>query len=110
MRSNVLFLFPNKFNPGMINRDKRRSEHVKTFHKCFSLIVYSLLIIVLFGSVAELSFAATEEHTLAGKVSAYMTAHEDSTAGVATVLIKNDEVIYKAKGFADFEQQTTVDE
>lgn len=83
---------------------------MKTFHKCFSLIVYSLLIIVLFGSVAELSFAATEEHTLAGKVSAYMTAHEDSTAGVATVIIKNDEIIYKAKGFADLEQQTPVDE
>lgn len=68
------------------------------------------LIWILFGYTPEPNFSATEQQLLEGKLADYMTEHEESTAGVATIVINEDEIIYKMNGYADIEQQIRVDE
>nr|WP_172372423.1 serine hydrolase domain-containing protein [Sporosarcina jiandibaonis] len=65
---------------------------------------------MLFGYAPETAFSATEQQVLEDKLADYMTEHEEIAAGVATIVIDEDEVIYKMKGYSNIEEQILVNE
>ena len=79
-------------------------------NKLFNIFISFFLIWILFGYTPEPTFSATEQQVLEDKLADYMTEHEETIAGVATIVINEDEIIYKMKGYADIDQQTGVDE
>ena len=79
-------------------------------NKLFNIFISFFLIWILFGYTPEPTFSATEQQVLKDKLADYMTEHEETIAGVATIVINEDEIIYKMKGYADIDQQTGVDE
>nr|WP_245350021.1 serine hydrolase domain-containing protein [Cytobacillus eiseniae] len=64
----------------------------------------------MFGYATKPVFSATEQQRLENKLIDFMTKHENTAAGVATIAVSEDEIIYKMKGYADIEKQTRVDE
>ena len=47
---------------------------------------------------------------LENKLENYMTEYEENVAGLATIVIDQDEIIYKMKGYANIEEQILVNE
>ncbi|QUW23001.1 serine hydrolase [Sporosarcina sp. Marseille-Q4063] len=78
----------------------RNSNLFKTFI-CF------LLLWILFNPQ---SITANEHADLESKLENYMIEHEGDVAGLATIVIDQDEVIYKMKGYSNIEEQVLVDE
>ncbi|MEC2072577.1 serine hydrolase domain-containing protein [Alkalihalophilus marmarensis] len=83
------------------------NHHTNQFSKVF--ILY-LLFFVLFTLDFPLTLSANEAASIENKVEEYLKEHEKDTAGLATIVINEGEVIYKMKGFADKENQIPVTE
>lgn len=79
-------------------------------HKLSSVFIYCYLIWILFGYTPKPTFSATELQVLENQLDDFMKEHEDTAAGVATIAISENEIIYKMKGYADIGQQTPIDE
>ncbi len=77
--------------------------------KRFNLFICFFIVWILFGYGTP-TFSATEQQVLDSKIEDYMTENEKKSAGVATIIINEDEIIYKMKGYADIEKRTRVDE
>lgn len=55
-------------------------------------------------------FSANEHTVLENKLDDYILEHEGDIAGLATIVIDEDEIIYKMIGYADIEEQIPVNE
>jgi CubicO group peptidase (beta-lactamase class C family) len=80
----------------------RNNKVVKTFI-CF------LLLWTIFGNNPQ-PITANEHTDLENRLENYLIEHEESVAGLATIVINEDEVIYKMKGYANIEEQVLVNE
>ena len=78
-------------------------------HKFFKTFICFLLLWTLFGYNSQL-ITANEQTDLENKLENYMIEHEEDVAGLATIVIDQDEVIYKMKGYANIEEQVLVNE
>ena len=78
-------------------------------HKFFKTFICFLLFWTLFGYNSQL-ITANEQTNLENKIENYMIEHEEDIAGLATIVIDQDEVIYKMKGYANIEEQVLVNE
>ena len=54
--------------------------------------------------------SANEPIGLERKLEDYLIEHEENVAGLATIVVDQDEVIYKMKGYANIEEQILVNE
>jgi len=81
----------------------RGSKILKTFI-CF------LLLCILFGYNPPSTFYANEHIFSVNKLEDYLNENKKDIAGLATIVIDQDEVIYKMEGYADIHKQVPVNE
>ncbi len=65
----------------------------------FRTFICFLLIWILFGYNSDSTFSANEHLTLENKLEDYIREQEENVAGLATIIINQDETIYKMRGY-----------
>ncbi|WP_368505156.1 serine hydrolase domain-containing protein [Alkalihalophilus sp. As8PL] len=78
--------------------------------KVFKMFICFLLLSILFGYHPPSTYSASEPILSEKKVEDYLKEHKKDIAGLATIVIDEDEVIYKMEGYADREKQILVNE
>ncbi|MBS4207220.1 serine hydrolase domain-containing protein [Bacillus sp. FJAT-50079] len=79
-------------------------------NKIFKTFICLLLLLILFGYSPQSTFSANEHPVLENKLENYIKEHEENIAGLATIVIDQDEIIYKMKGYSNIEEQILVNE
>ncbi|WP_078380712.1 serine hydrolase domain-containing protein [Sutcliffiella halmapala] len=79
-------------------------------NKAFKTFICFLLLWILFGYNPLSTFSANENTVLENKLENYMIEHGGDVAGLATIVIDQDEIVYKMKGYANIEEQILVNE
>ncbi|WP_100407740.1 serine hydrolase domain-containing protein [Bacillus solitudinis] len=79
-------------------------------NKVFRTFIGFLLLWILFGYNPQLTFSTNEHSVLENRLENYMIEHEGNIAGLATIVIDQDELIYKMKGYSNIEEQVLVNE
>lgn len=83
------------------------NHHTNRFSKVFILYLLSL---VLFAFDPPSTSYANETAATEDNIEEYLKKHDKDIAGLATIVIEEDKVIYKMKGYADIENQIPVTE
>ncbi|MED1603352.1 serine hydrolase domain-containing protein [Alkalihalophilus marmarensis] len=83
------------------------NHHTNRFSKYFILYLLSL---VLFSFHPPAISFANETASTEDNIEEYLQEHDKDIAGLATILLEEDKVIYKMKGYADIENQIPVTE
>ncbi|AIF45078.1 hypothetical protein [Virgibacillus sp. SK37] len=79
-------------------------------NKIFMAFICFLLLWMLFGYNPQTTFSANDHALLKNKVENYILEHEENIAGLATIMIAEDEITYKMKGYANIEKEVPVNE
>ena len=79
-------------------------------NKVLKTFICFLLIWNLFGYHPQSVLSANEPIGLEKKLEDYLIEHEENIAGLATIVVDQDEIIYKMKGYANIEEQILVNE
>ncbi|MDV2884783.1 serine hydrolase domain-containing protein [Alkalihalophilus pseudofirmus] len=83
------------------------NHHTNQFSK---VSILYLLFLVLFTFDSPSTLSANVADSIENKVEEYLKEHEKDIAGLATMVIDEDKLIYKMKGYADIENQIPVTE
>ncbi|MDV2685654.1 serine hydrolase domain-containing protein [Alkalihalophilus lindianensis] len=78
--------------------------------KVFKSFICFLLLWILFGYHPPSTFSANEPIFSENKVEDYLKEHKKEIAGLAAIVIDEDEVIYKMEGYADREKEILIKE
>lgn len=73
------------------------------------LFIFTLLFLFFMGNHALETFSAQEKNNIEKELAQYFTEHTDDIAGLATIVINEDDVLYKMEGYANIEEQLPVD-
>src|SRR5690625_3653677 len=79
-------------------------------NKLLNTVLFLLLLYTLCGYTAQSTFAANEQIALEKKLEDYIIEHKENIAGLVTIVINQDEVIYKMKGYSNIEEHIPVNE
>lgn len=77
--------------------------------KRLNIILTLLLLWTLFGYAPESTLSAESGQELADKLTDYLTEYKETSAGVATIVVHEDDIIYKMQGYADIKEEIPVD-
>lgn len=69
-----------------------------------------LVILIIYGNNVPLIHATNEQTVLERKLEEYIAENQQSIAGLATIVINQNETIYKMDGYANIEEQIPVNE
>ena len=75
----------------------------------FKTFICFLIICILIGYYSPLTYSTSENMILENKVENYLDENKEEIAGLATIVLDEDEIIYKMRGYANLENQTLVD-
>lgn len=81
----------------------------KRNRKLLILFISFVLLWTLFGYAPEPTLSATNGWELGDQLTDYLTEHKETSAGVATIVVHEDDIIYKMQGYADVAEQIRVD-
>ncbi len=76
----------------------------------FMAFICFLLLWMLFGYKPQTTFSANEHAFLENKLENYIVKHEENIAGLATIMVVDDKITYKMKGYSNIEKEVPVNE
>ncbi|MYL57780.1 serine hydrolase, partial [Virgibacillus halodenitrificans] len=76
----------------------------------FMAFICFLLLWMLFGYNPQITSSANEHAYLENKLENYIVKHEENIAGLATIMVVDDKITYKMKGYANIEKEVPVNE
>lgn len=80
------------------------------YHNFFKIIICFSLLWAFFGVAPQPTFAASDHSLLEKELENYILEHEQDMAGLAAIVIDQDDVISSMKGYANIEEQVPVDQ